>query len=85
MNVFVMNDWVSNERICYDVDRIKLDRVKEIIMNTIGFKMIVLIGLLSFGLSACAPKTTSTQTHPESGYDGGFGGNGGHDHQPKSD
>lgn len=54
-------------------------------MKTIGFKMIVLIGLLSFGLSACTPKTTPTQTHPESGYNGGFGGDGGHNHQPKSD
>ncbi|HAT4482023.1 TPA: hypothetical protein I9282_002872 [Legionella pneumophila] len=54
-------------------------------MNTNGFKMMVLIGLLGFGLSACTPKTTPAQTHPESGYEGGFGGDGEHNHQPKSD
>ncbi|HHX7304834.1 hypothetical protein OQJ14_17305 [Fluoribacter dumoffii] len=53
-------------------------------MNTNGFKMIVLIGLLGFGLSACTPKTTPAQTHPESGYEGGFGGEGGHVHQNKN-
>lgn len=54
-------------------------------MNTIGFKMIVLIGLLGLGLSACTPKTTPAPTHPERGYEGGFGGEGGHNHQPQDD
>ncbi|KTD32238.1 hypothetical protein Lnau_3149 [Legionella nautarum] len=54
-------------------------------MNTNGFKIIVLIGLLGFGLSACTNKTKPAQTHPEIGYEGGFGGEGGHNHQPKDD
>ncbi|MGM9451990.1 hypothetical protein ACTAZI_01520 [Legionella bozemanae] len=54
-------------------------------MSTIGIKMIVMIGLLSVGLSACTPKTKPVQTHPEIGYEGGFGGDGGHNHQNKSE
>ncbi|HHZ4597763.1 TPA: hypothetical protein ACWCZX_002633 [Legionella pneumophila] len=56
-------------------------------MNTIGLKMIVLLSVFGFVLSACTTQTPSapTQTHPESGYEDGFGGNGGHNHQPKND
>ncbi|HHY0177236.1 TPA: hypothetical protein ACVUIO_002860 [Legionella pneumophila] len=54
-------------------------------MNTNGFKMIVLIGLLGFCLSACKSKIPPVQTHPESGYEGGFGGEGGQVHQNKND
>jgi hypothetical protein len=51
-------------------------------MNAIGFKMIVLLSLLGFSLSACTTQTepVSTQTHPEKAYEGGFGGDGEHKH-----
>ncbi|HFD8251406.1 TPA: hypothetical protein ACF6GT_002175 [Legionella pneumophila] len=54
-------------------------------MNITGFKIIVLIGLLGLGLTACTPKTTPAPAHPEVGYEGGFGGDGSHNHQPKND
>lgn len=50
-----------------------------------GFKKIlVLIGafLLGCSLMSCT-KTISTSAHPEEGYEGGFGGDGGHMHQGK--
>lgn len=48
-----------------------------------GFKKIsVLIGvfLLGCSLMSCA-KITPAPAHPEEGYEGGFGGDGGHMHQ----
>ncbi|HDO8005351.1 hypothetical protein SDA20_07190 [Legionella pneumophila serogroup 1] len=52
-------------------------------MNNTGFKTIFfLIGVLLLGCSLMScTKTTATETHPESGYEGGFGGDGGHRHQ----
>lgn len=38
-------------------------------MNINGFKIIVLIGLLGLGLTACTPKTTPAPAHPEVGYE----------------
>ena len=54
-------------------------------MIAIVFRIVVLMGLLGFGLSACTSKTIPAPTHPEIGYEGGFGGDGGHNHQPKND
>lgn len=53
-------------------------------MNIRFKKIWLIIGvfLLGFSLVSCA-KTTSTKTHPEEGYEGGFGGDGGHMHQNK--
>lgn len=50
-----------------------------------GFKkIIVLIGafLLGCSLMSCA-KNTPAPAHPEEKYQGGFGGDGGHIHEPK--
>ncbi|HHI9467494.1 TPA: hypothetical protein ACP9DH_003316 [Legionella anisa] len=54
-------------------------------MNNTGFRTFLLIGLLflGYGLTSCTTKTASPETHPESGYEGGFGGDGGHIHQNK--
>lgn len=52
---------------------------------TMGFKkIIVLIGvfLLGCSLMSCAKNNPDT-AHPEEGYQGGFGGDGGHLHEPK--
>ncbi|HBD9275159.1 TPA: hypothetical protein KLD64_001209 [Legionella pneumophila] len=53
-------------------------------MNIRFKKIWVFIGvfLLGCNLISCATKT-STKTHPEEGYEGGFGGDGRHMHQNK--
>ncbi|WP_392536696.1 hypothetical protein [Legionella sp. 227] len=50
-------------------------------MNTIGFRTFLLIGLLflGYGLTSCTTPKVSSEAQP--GYDGGFGGDGGHVHQ----
>lgn len=55
-------------------------------MNSGLKKMVVLIGvfLLGCSLMSCAKNTPApAPAHPEEGYQGGFGGDGGHVHEPK--
>jgi hypothetical protein len=58
---------------------------REINMNSGFKKMVVLIGvfLLGCSLMSCAKNTPAPAAHPEEGYQGGFGGDGGHVHEPK--
>lgn len=59
---------------------------RKINMNSGLKKMVVLIGvfLLGCSLMSCAKNTPApAPAHPEEGYQGGFGGDGGHVHEPK--
>ncbi|HAU1639506.1 TPA: hypothetical protein JBJ29_14365 [Legionella pneumophila] len=70
-----------NDSICYDgLSRFYLETGE--VMNTRGLKIFFLIGMLclGYGLTACTKTTTSKEVHPESGYEGGFGGDGEHRH-----
>ena len=52
-------------------------------MSNLRLLFLISICCLGLGLMSCASiQSTTTENHPEHGYDGGFGGDGGHNHQP---
>jgi len=56
----------------------------ERLMTYLRLKLFLIISMLSLslGLTSCVTTpTTSTDTHPENVYEGGFGGDGGHVHR----
>lgn len=56
-------------------------------MNKTRIKVSFFMGVIFLGLclASCTTNNVPTQAHPESGYEGGFGGDGEHKHQNKYD